>query len=224
MTAKKQEIQQQFRNEMGLLVDQVKPGGSGTTNDGNTARRFFQNYEDSARITGINVNLLKRCAVILQTLSSGFAINSAACRQYSIETAQLYLQEYSWYYMPVTMHKILIHGADIIRTSILPIGQLSEEAQESRNKDLKYFRRSHTRKTSREHTIEDLLNFLLVSSDPLITSLRPQPRTVRNKFYEDVFQLIIPPTEVEQPESSEEVTSESDESFGNTQSDFESDY
>jgi hypothetical protein len=27
---------------MGLLVDKVKPGGGGRSNDGNTARRFFK--------------------------------------------------------------------------------------------------------------------------------------------------------------------------------------
>jgi hypothetical protein len=34
-------IKEKFRKEMGLLVDVPKPGGSGTTNNGNTARRFF---------------------------------------------------------------------------------------------------------------------------------------------------------------------------------------
>jgi hypothetical protein len=38
---KKQANQDLFKNEMGLLVDKAKPGGSGTSNDGNTARRFF---------------------------------------------------------------------------------------------------------------------------------------------------------------------------------------
>jgi len=40
---KKKEKQTKFRQEMGLLIDQPRPGGSGTTNDGNTARRFFSN-------------------------------------------------------------------------------------------------------------------------------------------------------------------------------------
>jgi len=35
-------IQEKFRKEMGLLVDVPKPGGSGTTNDGNTSRLFFK--------------------------------------------------------------------------------------------------------------------------------------------------------------------------------------
>jgi hypothetical protein len=38
--------------------------------------------------------------------------------------------------MPASVHKVLVHGADIISGAILPIGKLSGEAQESRNKDL----------------------------------------------------------------------------------------
>ena len=48
--------------------------------------------------------------------------------------------------MPVTVHKILIHGAFVISNALLPIGQLSEEAQEARNKDFKRYREIHTRK------------------------------------------------------------------------------
>jgi len=43
-------IQDLFKNEMGLLVDKIKPGGSGTLNDRNTARQFFRNYREYARI------------------------------------------------------------------------------------------------------------------------------------------------------------------------------
>jgi hypothetical protein len=37
--------------------------------------------------------------------------------------------------MPASGHKILVHAADIVSGAILPIRQLSEEVQESRNKD-----------------------------------------------------------------------------------------
>jgi hypothetical protein len=39
--------------------------------------------------------------------------------------------------MTPPMHKMLIHGAIVIENALLPIGQLSEEAAEARNK---YFR------------------------------------------------------------------------------------
>lgn len=79
--------------------------------------------------------------------------------------------------MPCTVHKILIHGKEIIESAAFPIGSLSEEAQECRNKDYKYFRLHHTRKISRLATNEDVFHNLLISSDPYITHLRPEPKT-----------------------------------------------
>ena len=38
----KSEVQKAFRDQTGLVVDMPKQSGSGTSNDGNTARRFFQ--------------------------------------------------------------------------------------------------------------------------------------------------------------------------------------
>lgn len=70
--------------------------------------------------------------------------------------------------MPTTVHKLLIHGPQIIASALLPIGQLFEKAQESRNKDIKKYREGFSQKCSREKTMEDVLNWLLVSSDPYI--------------------------------------------------------
>jgi len=55
--------------------------------------------------------------------------------KYASETAKLYVDLYSWYYMPASVHKILIHGKNIIESFLFPIGDLSKEAQEARNKD-----------------------------------------------------------------------------------------
>jgi len=103
-----------------------------------------------------------------EALSTGFQTNMTAFPEYSLETATPYIQEHSWFYMPVSVHKILIYGSEIISTAILPTGLLSEKVQESRNKDLKHFRWSHTRKNSRENTIGHLFHLRLASSDPLI--------------------------------------------------------
>lgn len=72
---RKKIIQEAFREEMGLLVD-IPKAGFGNTNDGNTSRRFFSNPEISSRITGVDINLIKKCSVILETLSSGLKINT----------------------------------------------------------------------------------------------------------------------------------------------------
>jgi len=70
------------------------------------------------------------------------------------------------------MHKFFIHGPEIIESALLPIGQLTEEAQEARNKDFKRYREHNSRKCSREKTNLDILNLFLLSSDPVISSKR----------------------------------------------------
>lgn len=61
-------IQNEFRQRIGLSVEQ--PGlGFRSSNDGNTARRFFQN------ITKIHLELIKRLHVILITVSSSNEID-----------------------------------------------------------------------------------------------------------------------------------------------------
>jgi hypothetical protein len=93
--------------------------------------------------------------------------------------------------------KVLVHGADIVAGAILPIGQESEEAQKSRNKDLKYFRRSHSRKISRSPKNEDVFNLLLVSSDPLISSLRKLPKKATKTYLPEALNLLDIPKEWE---------------------------
>ncbi|CAH0563057.1 unnamed protein product [Brassicogethes aeneus] len=183
-------IQDKLRSELGLLVDVVLQG-HGTTNDGNTARRFFSNAVKSAEITGIDVNLIIRFDIILKTIASGYDINVDAFRSYTRDTASLYVSLYPWYYMPASVHKILMHGADVIKFSILPIGLLSEEAQEARNKDYKKYREHHSRKSSRLNTNTDLFHRLLETSDPYLSSIRIEPRKKKTQICDTVKSLVI---------------------------------
>lgn len=162
---RKKAIQDKFKHKMGLIVDIPKPG-FGTSNNGNTARRFFANPKLAAEVTEIDEELIRRCSVILKTLNCGYDIKVSEFRQYCLTTAERYVQLYDWYYMPISMHKILIHGWSVIKESLLPIGELSEEAQEAKNKDIRYFREHHTRKNSRVETNTDLFLRMILSSDP----------------------------------------------------------
>ncbi|XP_034244181.1 uncharacterized protein LOC117646923 [Thrips palmi] len=191
VTKQKFRIQEEFRKETGLIIDKPRSGGSGTSTDGNTARRFFRQPEVTARITGIDETLIHRFAVILRALNCGAEINVAKFREYALETYQVYVASYSWYYMPQSIHKILIHGAEVIETSILPVGMLSEEAQETRHRDLRSFRQHFTRKCSRESTMEDLFNRLLVTSDPRISSLRRCSKKTQERESDEVSALIL---------------------------------
>lgn len=115
---------------------------------------------------------------------------------YALETAKLCIElcidKYSWYSMPPSVHKVLIHGPDIIEHALVSIGQLSEEAHEARNKEFKKYRECFSRKISRSKTNEDVLNLRLITSDPLITSLRKVPKKKATQFNKEVLNLLMP--------------------------------
>nr|XP_042898632.1 uncharacterized protein LOC122269457 [Parasteatoda tepidariorum] len=178
---------------MGLPVGIIIQG-KGTTHDGNLARRFFENSKKSSEITGLNENLISMCNTILKALSSGYAVDSSKFYNYSLELANLYVNEYSWYPMPASVHKILIHGHDILKSALLPIGMMSEEAQEARNKDFRNYREKFTRKISRVHTNEDILHMFLISSDPVISSLRKLPSRKSGSMPQAVIDLLEDPS------------------------------
>jgi len=57
---RKQKIQEEFREKMGIIVDKPRDGSKGSSNDGNVARKFFSNPKLASKITGINKNLIYR--------------------------------------------------------------------------------------------------------------------------------------------------------------------
>lgn len=115
----------QVRNENKLLYNKrkVKPN-FGTSNDGNTARKFFKNYEKSSEITGLNKDLIYNLGIILKTVASGKFVDIENFRKLTEETRTIYLENYSWFYMSSTLHKLLIHGCEIIKYFDLPIGNI----------------------------------------------------------------------------------------------------
>lgn len=123
-------------------------------------------------IIDIDESLITRFDIILQTLACREKINADKFDKYASETAKLYVDLYSWYYMPASVHKILVHGKSIIESFLIPIGYLFEKAQKARNKDFKHFKEFNARKHNRFATSEDIINKLLISSDPYISSLR----------------------------------------------------
>lgn len=102
-------------------------------------RKFFENLDKVVNITNLDRTALERCATILQVMASGCKIDVTAFDKYCIETARLLVSLYPWYYLPASIHKVLIHGSAVIDYFHVPIGQLSEEAQEARNKDWKRY-------------------------------------------------------------------------------------
>lgn len=169
--SEKSRIQDEFREETGLNIDKPLPTG-GSTNDGNTARRFFGNFEATSKITGINKELLERTNILLMAINSKHKINSARFGEYATEISKLLVSLYPWKEMTPTVHKVLCHGEIIIERNILPLGELTEEAQEARNRDFKHVQLFSSRKCSRTSQNEDIFNSLLLSSDPVLSSMR----------------------------------------------------
>ena len=75
---------------------------------------------------------------------------------------------------------------------LMPIGLLNEKAKEARNKDNKYFRVHHTRKTNRISGNEDHLQNLLLSSDPIISSFRRKKSHSSSTLSPEVISLLKP--------------------------------
>lgn len=166
----KERIQKVFRQKTGLIVD-IPKTGFGNSNTGNSSRRFFADPEAASEITGIDVNLIRRLKIILEAISSGHKIDEIKFAEFTRETAELYVNLYGWHPMTPTLHKVLVHGTTVIKHAILPIGQLSEEAAEARNKHFRSYRQDFSRKFSRELCNKDVLNRLLLTSDPFLSSV-----------------------------------------------------
>lgn len=67
---------------------------------------------------------------------------------------------------------------------------LSEEAQEARNKDYRAYRLHHSRRNGRVATNEDVMNNLLLSSDPFINRFRSKLKIKKLEYNNDVIKLL----------------------------------
>ena len=107
-----------------------------------------------------------------------FFINAAKFKEYAIETAKKYLKLYGdWYHMPVSMHRMLLHGSDIINALPISIGHSSEEGLEATHKIIRKIKEESTCKISKNRVNEDLIHWLLVASDPIIASYSKKTKT-----------------------------------------------
>ena len=107
---------------------------------------------------------------IWRTLSCGKCINLAQFDKFCNETLQQYMVDADWYCLPPTLHKVLVHGKDIIEATPIAIGVTSEEGSEANAKFARKFLKHHTRKSSHKDTMFDLFHRLLDISDPFVVA------------------------------------------------------
>lgn len=114
--------------------------------------------------------------------------------------------------MSPTVHKILMHGAEVIEQAILPIGQLSEEASEARNKHLRKYRIDFARKFSRIDCNRDVLNRLLLTSDPLISCSRNKRAKKSKSFSKEAMEILISSAQYDSSDEENEDVNENNDS------------
>ena len=135
-------------DELGLIVDVPRAGGAGNSNTGNVARRAFQNEAKYAEITGIELNLIHRIHIMLIAINSDVVLDVEAFRTYGKTTAELWVEKYPKFYMPVTLHQLFIHSWESLHQSTLPYTFFTEQSLESCNKTFKHDRLHHCRRDS----------------------------------------------------------------------------
>ena len=175
-----------------MIVD--SSSGPGNTLTGNVARKAFANPVVFAQIIGVSPLIVSNLDVIWQTIASKYPINGEKFEEFCRQTLSVYLSEVSWFNIPPTIHKILVHGRAIVEACPVPIGLTSEETSESNNKFIRKFLLHHTRKTSPKDTMSDLFHRLLAVSDPCLLSKSLKPKNKESKnFTPEMKELLILP-------------------------------
>ncbi|GJQ75372.1 hypothetical protein Trydic_g23548 [Trypoxylus dichotomus] len=142
-------------------------------------------------MTLINAKLIHRLGVILEVINCNSSTDSQISVVYKIyRKVSNIIQLYPWYYMPLTIHKILIHRVENTTAAALSIGWFSD-AQESRHKGYKYYRLHFTKICFRTATNKDVSREMLESSDPYITHLRSEPKKKHLSISEEALELML---------------------------------
>ena len=118
---------------------------------------------------------------MLDAINSGFILDAKAFTQYAMDTASKYVTKYSWFYMPALMH-ILLYREMMRNFYNIPLGVLSEKADESTNKEFKHAKLFHTRKTKLINCNQDLLQNIPVSSDSKMATINLYKQLKKRKF------------------------------------------
>lgn len=102
-----------------------------------------------------------------------------------------YVKLFSLYPMPTSIHIFLIHGHAIIESSVMPIGQISKDVQEARNKGINYIEKVFQGKIHGKQIL-DVFHRLLVSSELLISSLHKFKPKVGPGLSSEVIEFLTP--------------------------------
>ncbi|CAF1171235.1 unnamed protein product [Didymodactylos carnosus] len=154
-----------IQEKTGLKLDQVdsSAGHTGTSTTGQQGRRFFS-HELREKVIGSlptkhqgQMNkLMQMYSVILRAVSSTQLINVIELKTLAQEFCLFVVNELSWVEYNLTVHNLIFHSAELVeRNNGIGLGELSEEALESCNKDVRNYREFLARKTGHIPNLTD---------------------------------------------------------------------
>lgn len=150
-----------------------RDGGAGTSNTGSAARRLFSEPEKFATALELDVKLIRDFRTIIIAHQD---LNPDKFQEVCKRISNVYAKDFSWARPSSAIHKVLAHGSDLIRVSPLPLGVLSEEGAESKNKDYRNDRLHHARKSGRKQNLSDVFHRSMETSDPLVSMVSATKR------------------------------------------------
>ena len=123
---------------IGILVDFVLQG-HGNSSSGNMSRRFFKNFQSSARILHLNPKLLENFKDILNNINSTSTVVAEDHFKLCCKANNLITNEYPSWKLSPTVHKVLVHSTYAIKI-FGSTGMYSEEPFESSHKIFRQYR------------------------------------------------------------------------------------
>lgn len=187
----KYSVLKHIEENTGLKLDQCdsSSGNTGTSTTGSQGRRFFS-YELREKVIGCLPNkyknimnwLMKTYSVILRAVSSTQQVNVDELKKITREFTLFVAEELAWIEYNLTVHNLIFHSAELIeRNNGIALGELSEEALESCNKDVRNYREFLARKIGHIPNLTDVFNRLYIRSDPLLRHIIDESQSRKGK-------------------------------------------
>ena len=181
ISKEKEIILEVIQDKTGLRLDQCdssssKTGDTSTT--GGQGRKFFSYAVRDILVSCVPLRhrttlqkLIQLYSIILRAVSSTQSINILNFNQLTMDFKKLLSNE-KWINYTMTVHSLIFHSCELIeRNHGVALGELSEEALESCNKDIRNFREFLSRKCGHIMSLTDVFNRLFTRSDPVIRKI-----------------------------------------------------
>lgn len=153
-------------------IDIVKPG-YGTSNTGPNIKRCLEKPGILAKILNIDQRFVEKICFVSKCFQSRSKPESSKWFEAVDFIYQKFMADLSdLMSMPPSVHKILIHGFEIIQSFDKGPFYYSEEAQEAINKKFRSVRLNNARKNSFKNMTYDVANYFYVSTDPIVNNAK----------------------------------------------------